>query len=325
MRKTIGRDLSKLKIDDVSHSSFTEKSPITGEDIVWEVVKLTSQQVKDLCFKSIYNKRSFEDLSISAVLDIFPSIKDSGKNNEFIRAVHIDGKYEILAGLRRSFCISQLPDATANLLVAKTLTEKEKAAFADTLDKHDKPSVMDTAISIANLKAQLEAELGRTLKVAELIEKSGYGKSTCYEALSFVKLIDPIRELFPALKFVNATFLRALSKVEDDVLKLVMEHYEPVPGIIIPDEATIDEVEEIQKKLQLDCTQLQNSIIKEIKELTQPVQSNKNEGAFSSVASKQFTGLNLKQTSKGLNIGIDENKADPALLKELVSILERYS
>ncbi|WP_100915955.1 hypothetical protein [Pseudoalteromonas spongiae] len=325
MRKTIGRDLGKLKLDDVTSSSFVEKSPVTGEDIEWKVEKLSSQQVNELCFKSIYNKRSFDDLSMSAVLDIFPSIAASGKNDEFIRAVKVDGKYEILAGLRRSYCISQLPEATANLLVAKDLSEKEKAAYADTLDKHDRPSVMDTAISITNLKNQLEEEAGRPLKITEIIEKSGYGRSTCYEAMGFTGLVSHIRKLFPALKFVNAKFLRTIKKVDEEVLNLVIENHEPIKDVVIPSEASFDEIEEIQKKLSDECSQLQASIIKEIKELTQPIQSDNTESVFSAVSKNKLEGLTLKQTNSGVSIAINEAKANPEFLKELCSLLEKHS
>ena len=324
-RKTIGRDLGKLKLDDVSSSSFVEKSPVTGEEVEWKVETLSSQQVKELCFKSIYNKRSFDDLSMSAVLDIFPSIKNKGKNDEFIRAVKVNGKYEILAGLRRSYCIMQLPESTAYLLVANKLSEKEKAAYADTLDKHDRPSVMDTAISISNLKNELEEEAGRPLKVSEIIEKSGYGKSTCYEAMGFISLIEHIRRLFPALKFVNARFLRELKKVDEEVLNLVLEHHDPIKDVVIPLEASFDEIEEIQNKLSIECTQLQNAIIKEIKELTQPIQSNNTQSVFSTVSKNKFEGLTLKQTNSGVSIAINEAKANPELLKELCSLLEKHS
>ena len=67
-RAVIGRKVTTTNLDELitknSGNNIVERSPISERDIEWERVEIESQDVLNKCRKSIYNKRSFKDLSL---------------------------------------------------------------------------------------------------------------------------------------------------------------------------------------------------------------------------------------------------------------------
>ncbi|OUS71036.1 hypothetical protein B5G52_12610 [Pseudoalteromonas sp. A601] len=321
-RTVIGRKISNTNLDAlITHDnsdSLIDSSPIDGRDIKWERITIESQDVFNKCVKSIYNKRSFDDLSLASVLDIYHSIRSSNGNTEPVRAELVNGKYEILGGLRRAYTVSLLPKTKLSLIVAKDLTEKERAHFARVMDEYAEPSFMDKAKSIQALKTKLDSNNDKEITGLELSDLLGMKKSNVYYALSYANLPKQIINLFPALKYVATPLLRELVKHnKDGYLETIAEQFSPIEPVTLTGNETAEEISLLEEELEKASKNLQKELIAEIRadKATDPISY---DGKFKDVIGKEFTGVKIKTTKSVLNISIDETRIDPVILERLI-------
>lgn len=321
-RTVIGRKIASSNLDELitknNSNNLTERSPFSNKNIEWERVEIDSADVLDKCIKSIYNKRSFKDLSLASVLDIYHSIKSTGGNTEAVRAELVDGKYEILGGLRRAYTVSLLPTTKLTLIVAKNLTEEERAHFSLVMDEYSEPSYMDKARSISELKQKLEKKNGTELTGLKLSEILGMKKSNVYYALSFANIPDGIIELFPALKFISTPFLRELAKHnKDNYLEKISSAFEAIEIINLTGEETKEQIIDIDELLEKKSKKLQRDILNKIKK------DNASEevvytGKFKDLIKKNPNGIKFSTTKNGIKILIDESKVSPDIVEMLL-------
>ncbi|MDQ9093890.1 hypothetical protein RC083_20190 [Pseudoalteromonas haloplanktis] len=323
-RNVIGRKISNTNLDALITQSasdgLTEQSPIDGRDIKWERVTIQSHDVFNKCIKSIYNKRSFDDLSLASVLDIYHSIKSSNGNTEPVRAELVNGKYEILGGLRRAYTVSILPNTKLNLIVAKDLTEKERAHFARVMDEYAEPSFMDKAKSIKTLKAKLDSSSDKEITGLELSDILGMKKSNVYYALSYASLPAELIGLFPALKYIATPLLRELVKHnKDGYLESLAQQFPAIKPITLTGNETAEEINDIEEGLQKSSKKLQVDLLAKIRadKASAPVSYN---GKLKDFANQELAGIKIKTTKSGLSITINESKVDPKILDKLITV-----
>lgn len=324
-RTVIGRKISNTNLDALitkdNSDALIEHSPIDGHDIKWERVTIESQDVFNKCVKSIYNKRSFDDLSLASVLDIYHSIKSSNGNTEPVRAELVDGKYEILGGLRRAYTVSILPNTKLNLIVAKDLTETERAHFARVMDEYAEPSFMDKAKSIKALKTKLDSNNEKEITGLELSDLLGMKKSNVYYALSYANLPKELINLFPALKYVATPLLRELVKYnKDGYLETIADQFTPIEPVTLTGNETAEEISLVEEELEKASKKLQKELLAKIRadQVTAPLSY---DGKFKDVLDKELSGVKIKTTKSGLNISINESKVDPVILDKLITAL----
>lgn len=324
-RTVIGRKISNTNLDALitkdNSDALIEHSPIDGRDIKWERVTIESQDVFNKCVKSIYNKRSFDDLSLASVLDIYHSIRSSNGNTEPVRAELVDGKYEILGGLRRAYTVSILPTTKLSLIVAKDLTEKERAHFARVMDEYAEPSFMDKAKSIKALKTKLDSNNEKEITGLELSDLLGMKKSNVYYALSYANLPKELINLFPALKYVATPLLRELVKFnKDGYLETIAEQFNPIEPVTLTGTETAEEINDIEEQLQKYSKKLQSEILAKIRADKAPTPVSY-DGKLKKVAEQELVGIKMKTTKSGLSITINESKVDPVILDKLITAL----
>ncbi|MDN3380995.1 MULTISPECIES: hypothetical protein [unclassified Pseudoalteromonas] len=324
-RTVIGRKISNTNLDTLitqgNSDSLIDSSPIDGRDIKWERVTIESQDVFNKCIKSIYNKRSLDDLSLASVLDIYHSIRSSNGNTEPVRAELVDGKYEILGGLRRAYTVSILPNTKLSLIVAKDLTEKERAHFARVMDEYAEPSFMDKAKSIQALKTKLDSNNDKEITGLELSDLLGMKKSNVYYALSYANLPKELINLFPALKYVSTPLLRELVKYNKaGYLEMIAQQFNPIEPVTLTGNETAEEISEIEEQLQKSSKKLQSELLAKIRADHSPIPVNY-DGKLKEVANHELTGIKIKATKSGLNITINESKVDPVILDKLITAL----
>ncbi len=322
-RAVIGRKVTTTNLDELitknSGNNIVERSPISERDIEWERVEIESQDVLNKCRKSIYNKRSFKDLSLASVLDIYHSIKSTGGNTEAVRAELVDGKYEILGGLRRAYTVSLLPNTKLTLVVAKNLTEEERAHFALVMDEYSEPSYMDKARSISELKDKLEKRNGIELTGTKLCEILGMKKSNVYYALSFSNIPNDIIKLFPALKFISTPFLRELVKYnKDGYLDHLASHFKAIETSSLTGNESKEELTEIDEYLEKESKKLQRDILNKIKNDKTEGETDYN-GKFKELIKSNVRGIKFTTKKNGVNISIDESEVSPDILEMLLT------
>lgn len=199
-------------------------SPTTGNAIAVTEVKLKSERVKDSVIKSIYNRRSWELLTPSAVIDIFREIEHDKRNTTPVIAVkRDDGKYEIIAGLRRCFAVSIVHDAELFMHVAQSMTEEDKAAIAKRADTYKAPSLIDFGLTLKEYKQQVGEGSFSVRKAADIF---GINKTAVSEALRFSELSTDFLRLFPDIELISRRFLRKItsSDVGQEHLKEVINN-----------------------------------------------------------------------------------------------------
>jgi hypothetical protein len=230
------------KIIEETANKFIQMLPSSNREVEFELEYIESKDINEICFKSKYNRRSFLHLSKHSVLDLFGPIELEKMNTTPALGCRTsDGKIEILAGLRRSFTVSLIPDAKLAILVAKNLSEDEKMAVAFRSDEYKKPSHVDIAYSILNFVKQSNKEAeeksakeGKTIELGlsigdALFDKlyAVFGKSRGYisEHLQFSQYPDELYSLFPDVSFIEYRFLRNLLvyRKDNQILNIIRE------------------------------------------------------------------------------------------------------
>lgn len=203
-------------------------SPETGEPIKWQTIDLPSEDVSRLTFKTTCNGRGSRLLKPSAVLDILPSIRKNKRNLFRIYALkHEDGRFEILAGTRRAYCVSITPDAKLGVYYVEKLSDFDKIAISNIADKQDKPSPLDLGLSIVEWAKNLnEGEF--SLRNAEKV--FDVSKSVIPDYMAFAGLPLELINLYPGLNYLKPQFMRKILslKLSNEEIISRIQHLSPI-------------------------------------------------------------------------------------------------
>ncbi len=200
---------------------FKVPSPAGDRDIFATAHVIKSSEINDQTKKSPYNTRSAEHLSLASVLDIFPEIKSAKKNS--VPAIgYKDGDIiYILAGMRRSYCVSMLKDGEFHIHLYEGLTEEEKKKLAKRSDEYSKPTKVDLGFSLIAYRKASEDKV----TLDDISEAFEISTGQASEVMNFTKLPDSLFDLFPSLTCISYTFLRDAIKAkkedEDKLLKAI--------------------------------------------------------------------------------------------------------
>jgi ParB/RepB/Spo0J family partition protein len=230
-------------------------SPTTGEKIFLQEVLIPSESVWDCVYKSKYNTRSRKLMTPATVMEILPTIR-SGKRN-MIPAIAVkdsEGKYEIISGMKRSYAVSLSPGTQLVVHYANEMSEQDKEKLAFAADLTEKPSFLDTALTLKELKE----ELGDKFNVRAAAAIHGISKSAVAEFVKFADLPTELFSLFPGAAYVSWKFLRDVIKSEktnDEIIKLISG--------ISPIDTDVDKVlaEGALRTLKAECKVLERHIL----------------------------------------------------------------
>lgn len=193
-------------------------SPTTGNKISLTEAIIPSGSVWESVYKSKYNNRSRELMTPATVMDILPSIRESGRNVMPVIAVKdAEGKYEIISGMKRSYAVSISPDTSLVINFATEMSDEDKKVLAFTADLTDKPSFLDTALSLRDLKT----ELGDKFNVRDAALSNGISKSAVAEFIKFAELPTELFKLFPGAAYVTWRFLRQVTQTKKTSKEIV--------------------------------------------------------------------------------------------------------
>lgn len=292
--------------------------PASNRVVEFEMRYIESKDINDLCVKSRYNRRSSQHLTKTSVLDLFDDI-DLEKMNSVPAYGYErpDGTIEILAGMRRTFTVSLIPDAKLMILIASDLSPLEQMSLAYTSDEYKKPSNVDMAYSIYNYVYESNSKLSESDKLRindSLFEElqNVFKKSRGYisEHFSFAQFPPELFELFPDVSFVNYKFLRSLLNFKAND-KLV----EALKSIECVEVLDSDDVEAIKLK----TAEKQKAILST---LTVRAVSSIPQNLLSFSNSKAIEGASVKATKQGLTINVNKKLLeDPTFEQRLKSLL----
>jgi hypothetical protein len=304
--------LPRLTVKDTH--GLQEPSPITGELIEWEMLVLPSSEISAKTIKSQYNKRSKKHLTRAAVNDILPEIAELKRNTQYVKAVEVDGKYEILEGVRRTTAVSYVPDGKLYMLVAKSLNEEEKRHYAQMSDVYREPTQLDIGYSALEIREQYKQQndVIRDFKLAEMF---GVSTGKMSEAITSASLPDSLIYLFPALEFIQVRFLRQiiawikvneLAKFEE-IIKL----FEQLP--------------EDDKNIQRESVSLQKKILKRLAaSVAKEIEYSPAAGLFAHIDVIDGIGLSVKPTGEVL-LTIDTNDLSDEYLMSIRELISKLS
>lgn len=163
------------------------------------------------------NPRNQEALTLDAVSDIYPSIKENGVNTEGV-AVERDGKFLVLDASRRRFCciegeqdlplwvIEGEPTDTQLLKIINDSQEVKKWSY---------PEHGEYLIKIAKLKG-LDVE---ALKIDELAKELGLGRESLRKRLESLDISADLRMVFPDYEGIPNAYYGELAKVQRSITK----------------------------------------------------------------------------------------------------------
>lgn len=293
-------------------------SPVhDGVEHVFKMVAIDSDDIQGKTYKSPYNKRSADHLTLAAVLDIFTGIqRDSRNTHPAIGCYDESGNIEILAGMRRRFCVSLLDDGKFFILVADKLDEKEKAKMAITSDEYEEPTVIDIGFSICELKQQ-KAEKGQSINREELAEIFDISTGKVSESVAFASLPSDLFSLFPSLSSISYRFLRQAVKFH----KASEQQFRAAIDDAIRSGMRVafgagDTKAEIKER----CKTLENELLA----LCSPPKKTVRPPVTRWRDIKNKNGVNVKVSAKGVvSLQIDESKADEKTIDKIYELLAK--
>lgn len=297
-------------------AELTLVSPTTGKPISVTEVKLQSVQVKDSIVKSIYNRRSWELLTPSAVLDILREIEKDKRNTTPVIAVKKeDGKYEIIAGLRRCFAVSLVPDAQLVMHVAQVMSEEDKAAIAKRADTYKAPSLIDFGLTLKDYKNQIGEGAFTVRGAAEVF---GINKTAVSEALRFAELPTEFFKLFPDIEIISRRFLRKLTSkdITKDLIDDVVNHIEAPQVVFGSEDAEIQH--DLVKKITAD---LEKKVLEFLTSKTKTAEVVEKGGdVWSGLSLKK--GVMLKQNKNEVSITLPLGLINSELGEKILELLK---
>lgn len=292
--------------------------PASNRVVEFEMRYIESKDINDICVKSRYNRRSSQHLTKTSVLDLFDDI-DLDKMNSVPAYGYKrpDGTIEVLAGMRRTYTVSLIPDAKLMILIASDLTPLEQMSLAYTSDEYKKPSNVDMAYSIYNYVCESNSKLPASdrLRINDaLFEElqNVFKKSRGYisEHFSFAKFPLDLFELFPDVSFINYKFLRNLLNFKDN--EKLLEVLRSIKSVEVLDSDDIDAIK-------LKTAEKQKDILNA---LTVRAAYSIPQNLLSFSNNKTIAGASVKATKQGLTINVNKSLLDdPTFEQRLKSLL----
>lgn len=312
---SVGKNKGSLSLAGVSNSGIYMSSPTTGEKIKLNEKVIASENVWDSVFKSIYNSRSHHLMTPATVRKILPSIREDGRNTVPVIAVMSDsGKLEILSGMKRSYAVSISPGTNLIVHVAEKMSDEDKKRIAKTSDLHEKPSFLDTALSIK----KYQEEIGDAFTVRSAGEIFGVSKSSVTELLKFASLPTELFLKFPAANFVTWRFLKAVAEsnhTDDEILEAISD-IQPINTDVL--KVLAEDADEVMKA---ECKQMERMILDA---LVTPKAKIKKSFQKGSVFEKRklVSGVESKPETKGaVSIKLSREFIESELGKKLIEMI----
>lgn len=295
-------------------------SPIhEGVEHVFKMRVIESESINETTYKSPYNKRSADHLSMGAVMDILPEIRRDKRNTHpAIGFVDKDGNIEILGGMRRRKAVSLVEGGEFYVLACSTLDEKEKARIALTSDVYSEPTAVDIGFSICELRQQ-KAENGEAINRDELAEIFEISTGKVSECISFASLPSDLYSLFPSLSSISYRFLREAVKLhkagEQQFRAVINEAISAGMRVAINGSDTQDTIKARCKELETEFLILAKPF-KKPQAVKDPVTRWKD--------IKKIKGVGIKTSRNGvISLKIDEHKADKATIDKIYELLAK--
>jgi hypothetical protein len=294
----------------------TVTSPITGKPLAYSLEYLPGgRELFDRLHKSIYNQRSADPqhLTRADVNDIFDEIKATNGNTFEVVGVRTHAgsseRIELLAGLRRTFCCSLLPESQLYIKVFESLSDAEKRHYAVTSDQYTKPNPINRGFSLIALENALKDQ-GKPASTKALAEIYGISTGSVSEYKNYARqLPEALYALFPGLSFIEVRFLRSMLAYADAPnLADVLASFEPV-------QADFDQAVD-SNALKQACQQLQKQILAAL-EQKEPVAH----CSWRDVKAKK--GFKVKVNNKGeISLKFTEGSVAEADLQQLLALVE---
>lgn len=233
-------------------------SPTSGKQIPVKEVVIPSSMVITSVYKCKYNTRNWALMTPVTVMDILASIRVTGRNITPAIAVQGEnGRYEIISGMKRSFAVSISPETSLVLHVASEMSEEDKQKIAFVSDLTERPSILDTALTLNDMKN----ELGDKFNIRDAGAIIGISKSAVAEFLKFAALPTELFKLFPGASYVSWTFLRAVvnSSKSNEEIKVAIRDIASI-------KSDVDRVlvENARETLKAECKALEGLVLSAI-------------------------------------------------------------
>lgn len=212
-KKTFGRPSADIELN-LEEDALEWVSPLTGKSYVFKLVEINSSQIKQCAHPSPYNHRSNEFLTLADVSDILPTIKENKCNSQPIRAVGTKYNFNVLEGLRRTYCVSTIKDAMLKVLLTPIMDDVDQKHLASVADIYRKPTTIDIALKIKKHELTNKS----LSKVAEALNIS---KTSAFNAKNIIDIPSSLYLLFPGLSYIKTRFLISLKNREDELKEII--------------------------------------------------------------------------------------------------------
>jgi hypothetical protein len=293
-------------------------SPTTGSKIPLSSISISSAKVMGSITKCRYNQRNMKYLTPAAVSDILPSIREAKRNTMPVLAVKLsDGRFEVIAGIRRCYAVSITPDAVLEIHYALEMSDEDKRVLAKTLDTYREPSILDFGLTLLDYKSEVGDEEFSVRKAAEAY---GSNKTLVNDAMRAAALPHELITLFPALEYISRTFIRAVVATEvspEDIHKAI-DGLQPVS--LTDSEAIADDHERL---LKLASGRLEEIILNRLA----PVKKSKKVVQTKILPTwNDFTfkkGVKANVSSNKVTLTINSEIANSELGKQLLELLKQ--
>ena len=209
----IGALLGKAKDSD-SGSTFSMPSVIEGT-LEFELRVVKASDIEKLCTLSVYNSRSYKNLTRAAVSDILPSIKLQKRNAIPAVGALVGDKIEVLAGGRRMYSVGLIPEAEFYILIAKDVSEQDKKFLANTSDTYNQPSILDVGYKVIEIQKMMKRADGSPYTLREIADMLDVSLGKAQESATFARYPDYLLAGFPGLRFVSYKWLRKMKAYSD--------------------------------------------------------------------------------------------------------------
>lgn len=299
--------LSKLASQSFPVASIVNAVPYQGE-----LKRLTKKEVQDLCEPSIFNTRSYENLTMASVVDIFDDIRETKGNETLAKGVWKDGKIHVLVGLRRMFCVLNLNDALYNIVVVKDMHKDDQRHLARAEDTYNKPGILDLGFKVRKIRDDSKATSGKAMSYSDIASELGFSKGKVVEAANFTKIPDWIINKFPGFRYISYKWLRQVAKYEEyfNVAKPKLAKLD------LPEKTTFDSVDAAQAHANFIATKIKAVLLAAEKDGHENVVA-----TTSSFIDRPIAGVNVTGNDKQVVVKIDIEKVDKAKLQAIQKLL----
>ena len=304
-KKKVTGGLSKLAGSIIYVSSVVYDKPYPGK-----LHKLTKEEAAEQCVPSIYNGRSFEDLTMAAVVDIYADINDTGGNETLAKGCMIDGKIHVIVGLRRLFCVLNSRDAQFNIVVVDGMHEEDQRHIAKVEDTYVKPTILDLGYKVMRMREEAEENTGKATPFEVIAKQLGRSKGQVVEAANYTRIPEWIIGKFPGFRYISHKWLRLISKYEESfgAAKKKIEQIDAGPESF----ANTKEAEEFSKKL---AAQIRAVLV------STAVKGNKPIDQGQKWVPNPIKGVFVTGTSKQLVIKLAVNQLDNKKMEQIKKLL----